>query len=151
MKDVIVQAKTVAKIMDEFELDNNQFANLLGVSYRTVVYWRENGVAGKRGNTPALFDCLMMMKYLSEKDPEGFMPPDQLKALIKKVEIPTALCIDFIPYVNELGPAVSVLKHQRLISVMAAIMLTMYLQKQGKEVVFDALEKIPDLKDVFDG
>ena len=67
------------------------------------------------------------------------------------MEIPTALCIDFIPYVNELGPAVSVLKHQRLISVMAAIMLTMYLQKQGKEVVFDALEKIPDLKDVFDG
>ena len=43
------------------------------------------------------------------------------------------------------------MKHQRLISVIAAIMLTMYLQKQGKEVVFDALEKIPDLKDVFDG
>lgn len=151
MEDVIIPAKTVVKIMEEFELSDSQFANLFGVSLKTVIYWRENGVAGKRGNTPALFDCLMMMKYLSEKDPEGFIPPNQLKDLIKKVEIPTALCIDFIPYVNELGPAVSVRKHQRLISVMAAIMLTMYLQKQGKEVVFDALEKIPDLKDVFDG
>lgn len=149
MKDVIVQAKTVAKIMDEFELDDNQFANLLGVSFRTVAFWRENGIVGRRGNTLALFDCLMMMRYLSKKDPEGFMSLKQLKDLIKKAENPAALCVDFIPYVNELGPAISVLKHQRLISVMAAIMLGMYLQKQGKKVIFNALDKIPDLKDVF--
>ena len=71
MEDVIIPAKTVVKIMEEFELSDSQFANLFGVSLRTVIYWRENGVAGKRGNTPALFDCLMMMKYLSEKDPKA--------------------------------------------------------------------------------
>ncbi len=56
MEDIIIPAKTVVKIMEEFELSDSQFANLFGVSLRTVIYWRENGVAGKRGNTPALFD-----------------------------------------------------------------------------------------------
>ena len=52
----------------------------------------------------------------------------------------TALCIDFIPYVNELGPAVSVLKHQRLVS---AIMTTLYvtlLKTMNKEVKIDISE-----------
>ncbi len=77
----------------------------------------------------------------AEKYPDRFVSKSELKTIIQTiVKTPGLLYMNFLPYKEELGPTISVLKHQRLVS---AIMTTLYvtlLKTMNKEVKIDISE-----------
>ena len=145
-RSVVIPAEVIQNLQKDFKLDNYDLAELFGVSLSSALDWLKNGVRGGRGHSPVLVEALLALKYLSEKDPEGFLSFGQLKSIVHKlVKTPGFMYLEFLPYQDELGAALTVLKHQKLASVIMAVMFILYLWKKGKEI------KLREIGDIIEG
>lgn len=145
-RNTVVPSEVIQKIQKDFELDNYELAEFFGISMSSTLDWLKNGVRGQRGHNPVLIDSLLALKWLSEKDPGNFLSFDQLKGMVRSiVKTPGFIYLEFLPYQEDLGPALTVLKHQKLVTVIMAIVFTLYLQKKGKKM------KISEIGDSIQG
>jgi len=146
-RGITVSAEVIQKIQRDFELDNYELAELFGISITSTFDWLKNGVRGERGHNPALVDALLALKWLSEKRSEKFISFGQLKDIIHKVvKTPGFMYLEFLPYEDDLGPAIAVLKHQKLVSAIMAALFVLYLRLEGKEVKLSKFEAERDLR-----
>jgi len=135
---VTVPAEIIKNIQRDFDLDNMKLAALFGVSLRTVQSWLQEGICGERGNSVAMVNLLLIMKRLSENDPDDFVPFDLLKKIIKNaVADPKVMYYTFREHRDVLGPALGIFDHQGIIPALAAVIYGFYLDKKGKSVVFE--------------
>jgi len=134
-RSIVIPAEVIQNLQKDFELDNYDLAEFFGVSLSSALDWLRNGVRGGRGHSPVLVESLLALKSLSEKDPEGFMSFGQLKGIVHKiVKAPGFMYLEFLPYQNQLGPALTVLKYQKVAAAIMSLVFIFYLQKQGKEI-----------------
>jgi len=135
---VTVPAEIIKNIQRDFDLDNMKLAALFGVSLRTVQSWLQDGICGARGNSVAMVNLLLIMKRLSENDPDDFVPFDLPKKIIKNaVADPKVMSYTFREHRDVLGPALGIFGHQGIIPALATVMYSLYLNKKGKDVVFE--------------
>lgn len=145
-RSIVIPAEVIQNLQKDFELDNYDLAEFFGVSLSSALDWLRNGVRGGRGHNPVLVESLLALKSLSEKDPEGFMSFGQLKGIVHKiVKAPGFMYLEFLPYQDHLGPALTVLKYQKVAAAIMSLVFIFYLQKQGKEIELsdfgDAVER----------
>jgi len=145
-RSIVIPAEVIQNLQKDFELDNYDLAEFFGVSLSSALDWLRNGVRGGRGHSPVLVESLLALKSLSEKDPEGFMSFGQLKGIVHKiVKAPGFMYLEFLPYQDQLGPALTVLKYQKVAAAIMSLVFIFYLQKQGKEIELsdfgDAVER----------
>lgn len=140
-RPVRVPAEVIQKIQKDFELDNYQLADFFGISLSSALEWLKYGIKNQRGHNIAFIDSVLALQWLAEKYPDQFVTKDELKGIVQMiVKTPGLIYTKFVPYREELGPTLSVLKHQRLVS---AIMTTLYvtlLKTMNKEVKIDISE-----------
>jgi len=135
---VTVPAEIIKNIQRDFDLDNTELATLFGVSLRTVQSWLQEGICGERGNSVAMVNLLLIMKRLSENDPDDFVPFDLLKKIVKNaVSDPKLIYYTLREHRGVLGPALGIFDHHGIIPALATVMYSLYLNKKGKDVVFE--------------
>lgn len=135
---VTVPAEIIKNIQRDFDLDNMKLAALFGVSLRTVQSWLQEGICGERGNSVAMVNLLLIMKRLSENDPDDFVPFDLLKKIIKNaVSDPKLIYYTLREHRDVLGPALGIFDHQGIIPALAVVIYSLYLSKKGKGIVFE--------------
>lgn len=142
-RTVKVPAEIIQKIQKEFELDNYQLADFFGISLTSALDWLKYGIKNQRGNNIAFVDAILAMQWLAEKYPEKFVSKSELKAIIQTVvKTPGLLYMNFLPYKDDLGPTISVLKHQRLVSAIMATLFMTLLKNMGRDVSLDISEPL---------
>lgn len=135
---VTVRAEIIKNIQRDFDLDNTELATLFGVSLRTAQSWLQEGICGERGNSVAMVNLLLIMERLSENDPDGFVPFDLLKKIIKNaVSDPKLIYYTLREHRDVLGPALGIFDHQGIIPALAVVIYSLYLSKKGKGIVFE--------------
>ncbi len=145
-RSVVIPAEVIQNLQKDFGLDNYDLAEFFGVSLSSALDWLRNGVRGGRGHNPVLVEAILALKHLSEKDPEGFLSFGQLKSIVHKiVKTPGFMYLEFLPYQDELGAALTVLKHQKAASAIMTIVFVLYLQKKGKKIT------LRDIGDTVEG
>lgn len=141
-----VPAEILQKLQKDFELDNYEFADFFGISLSSALDWLKYGIKNQRGHNIAFVDSLLALQWLAEKDPEHFISKDELKQLVQMVvKTPGLVYMKFLPCKEELGPSLSVLKHQRLVTVIMAVLYILHLRLKDIEVDLTApniMEKI---------
>lgn len=147
----MVPPEAIRGLQKDFELDNYELADLFGISISSALDWVKHGVRGQRGNNLVLVDSFFALKWLTENDPENFLSFEELKNIVTKtVRSPGLLYLEFAPYEKDLGPALSVLEHQRLVSATMAAMFVLYLRKKGKEVRLKSAEELTPKRALYD-
>lgn len=142
-RTVKVPAEIIQKIQKDFELDNYQLADFFGISLTSALDWLKYGIKNQRGNNIAFVDSILAMQWLAEKYPDRFVSKSELKTIIQTiVKTPGLLYMNFLPYKEELGPTISVLKHQRLVSAIMATLFMTLLKSMGRDVNLDITEPI---------
>ncbi len=148
-RSVKVPPEVIQKIQKDFELDNYQFADFFGISLSSALDWLKYGIKNQRGHNIAFVDAILAMQWLAEKHPEKFVSKDELKNIVQMmVKTPGMMYMKFLPYKEELGPSLSVLKHQRLTSVIMATLFITLLKEMGKQVDVSTTES-PEMEDKF--
>jgi len=147
----MVPPEAIRGLQKDFELDNYELADLFGISISSALDWVKHGVRGQRGNNLVLVDSLFASKWLAENDPKNYLSFEELKNIVTKtVRSPGLLYLEFVPYEKDLGPALSVLEHQRLVSAIMAVKFVLYLRKKGKEVRLKSAEELTPKRALYD-
>lgn len=145
-----VPAEVLQKIQKDFDLDNYQFADFFGISLSSALDWLKYGIKNQRGHNIAFVDSLLAVQYLAEKYPEHFITTEELKGLVQMiVKTPGLVYMKFLPYQKELGPSLSVLKHQRLITVIMTILYTLHLRSKGIEINLGPSEVAEEMHEFY--
>ena len=61
------------------------------------------------------------------------------------VKMPGMMYIRFLPFKEDLGPSLSVLKHQRLVSVIMATLYVTLLKETGKKIDVSTIEQVDSI------
>lgn len=142
-RTVKVPAEIIQKIQKDFELDNYQLADFFGISLTSALDWLKYGIKNQRGNNIAFVDSILAMQWLAEKYPDKFVSKSELKTIIQTVvKTPGLLYMNFLPYKDDLGPTISVLKHQRLVSAIMATLFMTLLKNMGRDINLDISEPL---------
>lgn len=137
-----VPSEVVQKIQKDFDLDNYQFADFFGISLSSALDWLKYGIKNQRGHNIAFIDSLLALQWLAEKYPDIFVSKEELKNIVHMiVKMPGMMYIKFLPFKEDLGPSLSVLKHQRLVSVIMAALYVTLLKEMGKKVDISTIEQ----------
>lgn len=137
-----VPPEVVQKIQKDFELDNYQFADFFGISLSSALDWLKYGIKNQRGHNIAFIDSLLALQWLADKYPDVFVSKEELKNIVHMiVKMPGMMYIKFLPFKEDLGPSLSVLKHQRLVSVVMATLYVTLLKEMGKKIDINTIEQ----------
>jgi len=148
-RSVKVPPEVIQKIQKDFDLDNYQLADFFGISLSSALDWLKYGIKNQRGHNIAFVDAILAMQWMAEKYPEKFVTKDELKNIVQMmVKTPGLMYMKFLPYKEELGPSLSVLKHQRLTSAIMVTLFITLLKGMGKQVDISATES-PEMEEKF--
>ena len=123
-------------------LEKPKFASAFGISLSSALDWLKYGIKNQRGHNIAFIDSLLALQWLADKYPDVFVSKEELKNIVHMiVKMPGMMYIKFLPFKEDLGPSLSVLKHQRLVSVVMATLYVTLLKEMGKKIDISTIEQ----------